>query len=326
MRTVEEWTQRELGRTSALVLGWRRGARIRGGRLNLDRAMDRQLRSRALATLRQIGERTTRSYDPSGQLEDDEIFLLEVADLPDRPVAKSRRNGLSVSVDEAVSEASQLIDLLRAPGHLDPISPEEARGQIFLFYAVVFSGRNTTPIAFVKRHNPGQVLKAGRVFGLFGEVITEIEDPILVFESDFDLVIDGDEIAAMRANALPRLFADLEIASAAVPSHLDELRGSGLSFAEESLTLIAAACAKRRLLAGRLQNLVHANHLPTLTVEKVRQYVVSLDEDPGRFIENDEIVIKEDEVANLLDVLDQRHYRGGYDKLLRRADRNSVIA
>jgi hypothetical protein len=291
--------------------------------------MDRELRRRAEATLREIGERTVRSYDPAAQLEDDEVFLLDVDELPSRP-ARGRRNSAESAGDDdsrvQPSEASDLIELLNAPGDLAPISSDEARGQTFMFYAAVFSGRSTQSIAFLKRHNPGQVLKSGRILGMFGQVVTHIEAPVLVFESDFDLVIDGGELAALKSNALPRLFADVEVAAAAIPMHLAELRTSDLKFAGRTLEVIGAACAKRRLLAGRLQSLVQANHLSDLSVAMVRDYVVALEEDPNRFISGDEIVVSEEDVTDLLDVLLQLHYRGGYDRLLRRADRNSLIS
>jgi hypothetical protein len=126
----------------------------------------------------------------------------------------------------------ELIELVRSPGELDPISPDAVRGQTFLFYA------EPSPTG----------------------------------------------LAALRPDALSRL------------------------------------------LARRLQNLVKSNHLPTLTVEMVREYLLGLEEDPERFIVGDEFVATEEYVPKLLDVLDQRHYRGGYDHLLRRADRNSVVS
>ena len=181
-------------------------------------------------------------------------------------------------------------------------------------------------MAFLKRHNPGAILKTGRLLGLFGDVVTRIEDPVLVFEYDFDLVIEGDEIAALRPTALARLFVDLDVAAAAVPAHVAELRTSSLTFSDDALTAIATACTKRRLLAGRLKALLETSHLSSLTVAMVEEYVTGLNEDPGRYIQSGEIVAGDDDVADLLDVLDQRHYRGGYDQLLRRADRNSVIA
>ena len=301
--------------------------------------MDPELRQRAQATLERIGQRTARSYDPAAHLEEDEVFLLTVDQLPARRLRRrgSPRTAVVAAATDASDEqmeASELIDLLRAPGDLDPISPDDARGQTFLFYAAIFTRRDssialssaTTQGRCSKLRRPAAKLQhTGRLLGLFGDVVTHIEDPVLVFEPDFDLVVEADELAALKPNALSRLFADLEVAAAAVPTHLKELGRSGLNITPDVLEVIASACSKRRLLAGRLQNLIDANHLPTLTVDMVRAYVVGLNENPSRFIVGDQVVVSEDDVADLLDVLDQRHYRGGYDHLLRRADRNSVI-
>lgn len=199
------------------------------------------------------------------------------------------------------------------------------RGRTFLFYAVAFGGRGSS-VAFLKRHNPGAVLKTGRLLGLFGDAVTRIEDPVLVFESDFDLVDEGDELAALTPTALSRIFVDLEVAAQAVPAHIATLGASSLRFADSALQVIATACSKRRLLAGRLQALIDADHLGSLTVDMVNHYLASLGEDPARFVVDGEISVIEEDVPALLDVLDQRHYRGGYDRILRRADRNSVIS
>jgi len=327
MRTAEQWAARPLGRNSALVLGWRRGAGVAAGRLNLARDMDQELRRRARASLAEIGGRVARSYGSAAQLEEDEAFLLTVNELPSR-ARKRRRSGRAASdgpgAEDEQEEASQIVELLRAPGDLDPIAADAARGRTFLFYAAVFSGSGSS-IAFMKRHNPGGILKTGRLLGLFGDVVTRIDNPVLVFEPDFDLVLEGDEIAVLSPGVLARLFVDLEIATAAVPAHIAELRTVPLKFSEGTLANVAAACAKRRLLAGRLQRLVQADHLSSLTIEMVRQYVNALKEDPDRFIAAGEIAVVEDDVPMLLDILDQRHYRGGYDDLLRRADRNSLV-
>jgi hypothetical protein len=289
--------------------------------------MQQELRRRAQASLAEVGRRTVRAFDPAAQLEDDEVFLLTIDQLPSRPKRQPpgrRPKAAAEDPADEQEEASALVELLRTPGSLDPIPADGARGQTFLFYAVVFSNR-TGSIAFLKRHNPGSVLKTGRLLGLVGQVVTRIDDPVLIFESDFDLIVDGDDLAALKPTALARLFIDLKVAAAAVPAHVAELRTSNLRFSDSALASITAVCSKRPLLAGRLQALIQAEHLATLTIDMVRDYVSGLNEDPARFILDGMLVVTEVDVVALIDVLDQRHYRGGYDKLLRRADRTSVI-
>lgn len=327
MRTAEEWTRRALGRNAALVLGWRHRSGMAAGRLNLAREMDQELRQRARATLVEIGRRVPRPFGSAAQLEEDEVFLLTIDELPTRTGRRRpRRQDASAGANggDDQEEASQLVELLRSPGDLDPVPADAARGRTFLFYAAVFSGRASS-IAFLKRHNPAGVLKTGRVLGLFGDVVTRIDDPVLVFENDFDLVVEGGEVAALTPGGLARLFVDLEIAAAAVPAHIAALKTIPLQFAESALASISAACSKRRLLASRLQRLTQADHIGTLTVDMVSGYIKTLNEDPKRFISNGKIDVTEGDVPVILDILDQRHYRGGYDKLLRRADRNSLV-
>ena len=327
VRTAEQWAAVSLGNTAALVLGWRRGSGINAGRLNLARDMHGELRARAQNSLDEIGQRTVRSYDPAAQLESDEVFLLTIDELPTRPQRRrpGRRPRSAIEFPpDPPEEASALFELLSAPGGLDPIPADSARGRTFLFYAVVFSNRSSS-VAFLKRHNAGSVLKTGRLLGLVGQNVTRIDDPVLIFESDFDLVVDGGELAALTPTALPRLFVDLKVAAAAIPAHVADLKASSLKFSEATLEAITLACRNRPLLAGRLQALTQTDHLSTLTIEMVHEYVTGLNEDPTRFIQNGEVLVAAEDVADLLDVLDQRHYRGGYDRLLRRADRTSVI-
>jgi hypothetical protein len=66
-------------------------------------------------------------------------------------------------------------------------------------------------------------------------------------------------------------------------------------------------------------------HLRDLTPARIADYLRSNGEEPDRFVRHDRLVVAEDDVAELIDVLNQAHYRGGYDRLLRRPDRSSLL-
>lgn len=326
MRSAEEWAHRPLDGNAALVLGWRTGRRLTAGRLGLARDMHTILQQRAEEALGSIAHRVSREYTPDAHLESDEAFLLTTRDLPAAPPRRrTRRAGPDPGLNDQ-DEASELIRCLQRPGDLDLIAPDEARGRTFLFYAVVFSTPDIS-IAFVKRHNAGVALKEGRIFGLLGNEVNRVEEPVLVFESDFDLIIEGEEIAALSANALPRLFADLEVAAAAVPTHVKTLTATTrMAFSQSSLSAIETACTRRRLLALRLHRLIQAPYLQELSIPMVEGYLRELGEDTSRYITDDEVSVCEGDVASLLDILHQLHYRGGYDGRIHRADRNSIVS
>jgi hypothetical protein len=290
--------------------------------------MDTELRQRALVTLATIPALNPRRYEQTAQLEEDEVFLLEVADLPTRP-PRRRRGGQDedAGISDQQAEVSALVSLLGHPGELDPLDADDARGRSFLLYAAVFTdddGRR--PIAFIKRHNTASILNKGWLIGQWGQTVTRVDEPILVFAQDFDVVIDGDEIASLQPDAIERLFADVEIAAAAAPALANELGDlEGLRLADEAKLAIAAACGGRRLLARRLRILLDQPHLPQVTPKKVADYLRSNGEDPDRFVRDNRLVVAEDDVDEFLDVLNQAHYLGGYDQLLRRADRSSLL-
>jgi hypothetical protein len=260
MRTREEWAAAQLGPRSALVLGWRTNRRLHARRLRLAADMDAQLRSRAQAMLATIASREPRTYEASAHLEDEEVFLLEVSSLPTRPPSKRRKRAEDEDggIGDQQAQVSALVALLSSPGDLDPLDADDAAGQSFLFYAVVFSDSATDdPIAFIKRHNSASVLGKGWLLGLWVQTVTHVDNPVLVFAQDFDLVIDGEEIASLRPDAIQRLFADIDIVPSAAPALVRQLgEHRGLRLTDEAQQAIVAACGRRRDLARRLQTLL----------------------------------------------------------------------
>ena len=328
-RSREGWRDRTIGEYVYLVLGWRQGKRLLAGRLALSATMDTPLRQRAQNALATIGQREPRKYEPTAQLEEDEVFLLTVEELPTLlPSLQTSYLQMQNRGEEEEGEhveASAIIALLAAPGELEPLSPDNVRGKSFLFYAVVFEGPNGKPIAFVKHHNAATVAKPGRLLGLFGQTVTKIDDPVLVLERDFDLVLDGQEIAALMPSAISSIFADLEVVAAGVPTYVKQLRDLQLPLSEETCDALRSVCGKRRLLAKRLRNLLSAEYLTDLTLQDVRQYLSQTGQDPAPYIRGDEFVVAEEHISAFLEVLAQVHYLGGYDHRLRRADRSSIV-
>jgi hypothetical protein len=333
---AEKWAGRKLGPESAIALGWRDGRGIQAGRLRLDRDIDAQLRERAGTALGEIDSRSKRDFEPSAHLEDDQVFLLTVADLPDRRAARRRRrrSGQEIASDVAddpvpdidhETEVSALIEIVKSPGSLKELSADSIRNGTFLFYAVVFTGSSTRPIAFFKRHNAASVMKTGFVLGMLGETITSIQQPVLLFAPDFDLVVDGDAIAALTADAIPRLFADIEVAAATVGPNIKSLAGLPIGLPRETLGVIATACSAQRSLAKRLQDLLDLPHMKNLTAKQVRVYLVNTGQDPKRFMDGNRFNVEARDVGDFLDILQQRRYLGGYDSKLRRADRSSMV-
>lgn len=332
MPTDSVWTNAEsiVGQYVTLVLGWKKGKGLRAGWVKLTTDMGEAIRSQALATLATVNSLIQRPYDAGAQLEEDECFTTSVKELPHRPETQAL-DSLAASHDEnsndPQTEASALIQLLSSPRELEQLNVNDIVEGRFLFYAAVFSGAdNAPPMAFVKKHNPARVFRAGNLIGLFGDAISKLEQPVLIFEPDFDMVLYGEDIVALTSTAIPYLFADLEVVTSAVPGLVSSLTTvHRLPLASNTLEALRVACGRRRLLARRLLHLCRQPHLSTLTVDQVAQYLDNLKVDPASFISGNQFVVEEDKVEEFLDILDQRHYIGPYDNQRRRADRVSLV-
>ena len=281
--------------------------------------MGDELARRARDVLTVIGERTSRSYEPTALLEDDEVFLLTAEELPQRRVSIRGQ-------DEEEVHPSALLELTGSPGNLPVIGVDDLRRRRILFYAAVFFERDGGTIAFVKKYRSVAVAGAGALVGLYGQTLRRVRYPTVVLADDFDLVIDAEEIAALTPTAIVRLFADVDVAAAAVPDLIRRLSKLPLALSDGALSQLEMLCMSHRLRARRLALLLERPHMERLTAADVRAYLDDLEEDSETFIDGeDAIVVSDANVDRLIEVLAQAHYRGGYDDELWRADRMSRI-
>lgn len=316
-----------LGQEVSLVVSWRQGRNLRAARVPIGTSFATDLRAAATRTQQALGTLRQRNYEPTAHLEEDEAFAFSLDALPTRPLDRRRRN--EPEEDAAPQEqASALVNLVERPSVLDEVSADQVRTGRFLFYAATFRdpGDAGAPVvAMVKGSNPGQVARSGRILGLLGDTLTRLDQPVMIFADDFDLLVSGTEIVALREGIVAKLFSDVNVVAAAVPALVERLNTSTLPLAPEALTALQEACQQRRLLARRLQVIANQPHLATLTPADVVSYLERTGQDPSTVVREGKLVLAVADAETFLDVLDARHYRHGYDNSLRRAERSSAV-
>lgn len=316
-----------LGQEVSLVVGWRQGRNLRAARVPIGTSFAMDLRAAATRTQQALGTLRRRNYEPTAHLEEDEAFAFSLDALPTRPPDRRRRN--EPEEDAAPQEqASALVNLVERPSVLDEVSADQVRTGRFLFYAATFRdpGDAGAPVvAMVKGSNPGRVARSGRILGLLGDTLTRLDQPVMIFADDFDLLVSGTEIVALREGIVAKLFSDVNVVAAAVPALVERLNTSTLPLAPEALAALQEACQQRRLLARRLQVIVNQPHLATLTPADVVSYLERTGQDPSTVVREGKLVVAVADAETFLDVLDARHYRHGYDNSLRRAERSSAV-
>jgi len=317
-----------LGQEVSLVVGWRQGRNLRAARVPIGTSFATDLRAAATRTQQALGTLRQRNYEPTAHLEEDEAFAFSLDALPTRPLDRRRRN--EPEEDAAPQEqASALVNLVGRPSVLDEVSADQVRnGRRFLFSAATFrdpADADAPVVAMVKGSNPGQVARSGRMLGLLGDTLTRLDQPVMIFADDFDLLVSGTEIVALREGIVAKLFSDVNVVAAAVPALVERLNTSTLPLAPEALTALQEACQQRRLLARRLQVIANQPHLATLTPADVVSYLERTGQDPSTVVREGKLVLAVADAETFLDVLDARHYRHGYDNSLRRAERSSAV-
>lgn len=329
-RSKQAWMTRDLGEYGYLLVGRRRGTTLSVERLNVSPGLVGDFRTMAGQTMASLEEKVARTYEPLAQLEDDEVFLLELDDLPAlNPAALEENSHLSLQSATEHQGATALADLVSNPDQAPLADFDQVRRHPFLFYAVVFTDQaGAEPIAFIKKHNPAVSLKPGHIWATGSQTVRRIDSDILSFRSDFDLIIDGKQVAALTDNAIERLFVDQDIVAAAVPAAIAELKnlGGGFTLSSQAESSLLRVCAKRRLLGRRLQRLLTDPDFKNVTPEKVKKYLEILEIPPQRYIKKNELTCTDDTAAEFIDVLGAFQHRHGYTNERYRADRRSRVS
>ncbi|HTB69650.1 MAG TPA: hypothetical protein VK707_01545 [Solirubrobacteraceae bacterium] len=252
MRTSAEWGQTKLGEGLRLLLGRRDDAGGLDARpVELTTEVADVLRDAARTTLVSLGQRSPKAYSTLGDADSDEFLSLAITSTD-----TDDDNAAPAYLEETLSAA----DIVRLSLGAFAASNFLLRDELFeggwLFYAVVVEvvGSND-PIAFVRQYNPQRGFDPGRLLGVYGDVLKQINDPVFNFDLNFDVVVAYDEVAVLRATAFQRVFADVNVAASEVPSHVKSLEsGLNISITAVSSAVLTASCQDRLRMAARLKS------------------------------------------------------------------------
>jgi hypothetical protein len=322
MRTSAEWGQTKLGDGLRLLLGRRDDAGGLDARpVELTTEVADVLRDAARTTLVSLGQRSPKAYSTLGDADSDEFLSLAItsADTDDDSAAPA-------NLEETLSAA----DIVRLSLGAFAASNFLLRDELFeggwLFYAVVVEvvGSND-PIAFVRQYNPQRGFDPGRLLGVYGDVLKQINDPVFNFDLNFDVVVTSDEVAVLRATAFQRVFADVNVAASEVPSHVTSLEsGLNISITAVSSAVLTSSCQDRLRMAARLKKLAKKPHLKLVTPQSLREALKRHSLAPDRLGAGDEVVLDSvDDVRVFLDVLEKRYYEEDFTGDHMRADNAS---
>lgn len=326
------WAQLELGEGVRLLLGWREGRRDLVARpVEVTDEVGGAMREACQATLNRIGALERRTFSGVPALEPDQYLSLPIETDEEVDEQDDEEEEVGVLLPEERAGTADLVELVESAFEDDDfLSRNELREGGWLFYAVVVEQEDEDePIAFVRKFNPQRGMKAGRLpAAAQGNTLSRFDDPLFNFDLAFDLVVAPDEIAILKVGAFNTVFADLELAKAQVPEHVDAISAAlGVKLASSAEGVLRTVCSEKPSLATRLRRLAHTDHLPKVTNATLREAL-----DKHGFARNalgtgQRVRLADvEDVKTFLDLVEGLYYEADFSDEPRRADRFSVRA
>ncbi len=343
-----DWASTDLSGDPHIVLGRRSRGGITAARIDVHEDLHEQVREVCRDAIQKAGETTRRVYEPNAALEaGEEHFALTIQQLQQRVrsfrnLSPGRATSATDDLDEEMAmspaaadaeggEDPALIACLRNPVAHRLATRQEFQGFNPFFYAVCWQLRDRTWISFIRKTNPQQFFKVGRVFCQYADTLKRIDtQPTFALDPQVDVISHGDHLLSFSGSALNLLFTDIRLVQSGVPAHVDEISeaiSDNMPLTEQSMQALVSAGVRLKSVAIRIYGLStrlrELQESGTLTTERYRE-IAAGDEKALRLLgSDDQLDFDEAGAHTFLDVIEGRYFEDDWTGSPRRADRFS---
>jgi hypothetical protein len=271
---------------ATLVVIWRQGSVVHGRRLKTGGTVAQTLRKFATdcaATLKPDAP----LYDPDSPPEDD----------PQRTAPR----------EEAYD--TDLLDALSKGGSHPVGKPEDLDNHI-VCWAVAF-GVEEDRMVFVHKNSPIQLARKPLVAGFADATLTQMSDPVLAFDPNFDLVITPDKLYILDHKDFEGLFKDSDAVLARAKDWSKELT-SKLPSTDGSAEAVEAILRRNGVVRRKVTSILRRPYFQTLdkTVLKERLKEHNLDE--TTYFPDEKLNFTAETIVTLVRLLNEDLFRGDF--------------
>lgn len=295
-----------------LVLG-QRTTGVKGHRVSMHQDVANEMRVVAGKTIQALQSRTAVAYSDDLSFDEGVQYMLveretltthRPAPRRGRPAANEPPERPMVEMDSAAFQAMQ------NASSLPLITGNELKRKSFVFYAAVIGDDPDDRVSFVRQWNPYKVADTGRIVTLFGDGLRRIEEPILAFERDFDMVVTKGYVAVLRGGPFEKVFRDIDSMKARIPTW-SAAAVAALPVDTASATLLQDIATRSARVARQMRGLYERGFLSKkYNVPDLRKQMVEEGLDAGRLLKGSKLVLEEDDVPDVLKLIDERFYKG----------------
>lgn len=201
------------------------------------------------------------------------------------------------------------VDLLLGNHPVPSLKPAQVPTDELYLYAVVA----TTPagkIAMLHKGNPSKTARSGKKWVMRDTQLVSLKDDPWQLAQRFDVAATKQGAYVLRASALDQLLKDSKQLIANVPNWVQAL-DSQLGLTPASCQALETACKERPLLRRRLRAINSRGHIKNVTTTRLKAHLKEQGLTVKDFMSGNKIVVTDENVAELLDVLNEDIYLGG---------------
>jgi len=274
---------------ATLVVAWRAG-RIAACRVvKAGGEVIAALRQYAKASQQRALETRGRPYSPDNLQETEDEYLF-------------------ASQEELLDTA--LLEQIKRGASLPQITSDELRKKRLALYALLVGNNPASRLIFIRKGNPVSLGSKGLV-AVFDDTLTRVTRPILAFDSEFDLLLYGDEAWIFNQAHFEALFKESEAVLAQTARWVDDL-SQVLPIAAGGKDYLAARLRQNSLMRRKVQSILRSDYLPRLSADILIKSMKIHNLDPSKLLATGELVFTKETETDMLYLLNEDLWTGDF--------------
>jgi hypothetical protein len=179
-----------------------------------------------------------------------------------------------------------------------------------MFYAAVVGDDPDHRVAFVDKWNPYRAGMSGKLLTSFGDRLRRIDEPLLIFERSFDMVVTEDVIAVLDMRAFEDVFRDIDSMVERIPLW-SGAAVTALPFNDDTAARFEALSAGGGRFAKQLRGMYERGVFErTITTAKLRAEMAHQKLDADRLIVDGKLALDDEDIPIVLKLIDEKLYEG----------------
>lgn len=279
----------DMDAAATLMVAWRTGRNAHGAVLNAGGQVIDALRGHARESLRITTSDQGRPYNPDDEQDEDASFL-------------------SANQDELLDTA--LLGQLRMGSSLPLISPDELSKRALALYALLIGDDPDSRMIFVRKGNPVSLARKS-VVAIFDQTLTRVTQPILAFDSVFDVILLESAVWIFNQKNFEALFKESEAVLASTSEWVDRL-DRALPMADDGKEWLTSRLRQNSVMRRKIQSILRSPYLSTLTADVLRQKMTAHGLNPQDLMKDDTLVFNKDTERDMLLFLNEDLWTGDF--------------